>query len=164
MQNTKWNRIPPALCIIVCFVLMVFPALAQNTISTQGVLTDSDGVPPASGLYNMQFNLFESSSGGTSLWKEVHDTANKVEITRGHYTVELGSINAFPDNIFSEYSALWLEVAVDTSGNGVTLTGDTLVLCYCCNYFLRFINNLEDLNVCLRNLVCFEECFTQPGD
>jgi hypothetical protein len=91
---------------------------AADTVSVQGMLRSSEGVPLASASYNMQFSLFDVASGGSALWTETHNGANVVPVTQGLYSAQLGSITPFPGTLFRANPNLWLEVAVDTNGNG----------------------------------------------
>ena len=87
--------------VIIGMMLVVISSLfAADTISFQGTLKDSDGVPVASGSYNMRFTLFNAETDGTQLWQEEHSAANKVAVTQGHYAVELGSITPFAAEFF----------------------------------------------------------------
>jgi hypothetical protein len=50
----------------------VLPAQAQTprTLSYQGILTDSTGSAVPDGSYSVTFRLYETSTGGSSLWQE----------------------------------------------------------------------------------------------
>jgi parallel beta-helix repeat protein len=98
-------------------VLLAVVCFGADTVSVQGLLKGSDGVPLASGTYDMQFSLYTVASGGTAEWTETHDGANAVTVTAGMYAVELGGITAFPATLFSANPDLWLEVAVDMDGD-----------------------------------------------
>jgi|GEM_PF-4626122 len=69
-------------------------------MSYQGKLTDASGVP-LNGTYSMTFRVYGVSSGGTALWSEVYDNANKVSVVNGHFSVELGSISGLNSTVFS---------------------------------------------------------------
>ncbi|OLD81270.1 MAG: hypothetical protein AUI33_01155 [Ignavibacteria bacterium 13_1_40CM_2_61_4] len=60
------------------------------TMSYQGLLTTGLGAPVADGLYDLQFDLYDSLTGGTSQWTE---TQAGVPAQRGTFNVILGSIN-----------------------------------------------------------------------
>ena len=79
-------------------------------INYQGVLTKSPGVPQ-NGEFTMQFSIHSDSTGGDLLWNETQDS---VLVTRGLFSVLLGSVNAIPASIFEEPNR-WLEVEVDGS-------------------------------------------------
>ncbi len=91
---------------------------ASETINFQGVLKDPDGVPIASGTYDMRFTIYPDESTGTNVWQETHTgTGNRVSVTAGHYNVELGVIKPFPSGFFDKYKEAWLEVEVDLNNN-----------------------------------------------
>ena len=79
-------------------------------ISYQGSLTDSTGAPVSDGGYDMRFDLYEASSGGSSLWTETHAG---VSIQKGTFSVLLGPISIAFDK------PLFMEVTV-TGGPGIT--------------------------------------------
>jgi parallel beta-helix repeat protein len=110
MRNYAWA----AVALVCCASVVV---VAAETVSVQGMLKGSDGVPLASGTYNMQFRLYTGASGGTAQWTEPHTGANAVTVTGGLYAAELGGITVFPATLFSANPDLWLEVAVDTDGD-----------------------------------------------
>ena len=101
--------------IVICMVLLCGMNLvyAADTMSTQGVLIGKNGLPLPSGLYNMQFELYNVATEGTALWQETRTGLDAVSITKGRYAVELGRITPFPPKLFSNYPDLWLEMAVD---------------------------------------------------
>src|SRR5438309_8814564 len=67
----------------------------QNT-NFQGRLTDSNGNIVQDGTYNIQFNLYTVSSGGSTIWTETRQnfSAQGVTVTRGLFSVQLGSVNS----------------------------------------------------------------------
>lgn len=95
--------------------LLFFPCIlfAQipNIISYQGVLTDNNGNIVPDGSYNIKFELFSVNSGGTALWSGTQT----VPVTKGHFNVLLGTVNALNLSFDVPY---WLEITV----NGTTLT------------------------------------------
>lgn len=60
------------------------------TMSYQGLLTTDAGTPVADGSYDLQFDLYDSLTGGTSLWNETHSS---VSVQRGTFSVTLGSVS-----------------------------------------------------------------------
>jgi hypothetical protein len=110
MRSCAWVAVA-----LVCCLSVV--AMGADTMSVQGLLKGSAGVPLASGMYNMQFGLYTVASGGTAEWTEAHDGANAVTVTAGMYRAELGGITVFPATLFSANPDLWLEVAVDMNGD-----------------------------------------------
>jgi hypothetical protein len=85
-------------------------AAVPPLINYQGVLTKSPGVPQ-NGEFSMVFSIYSDSTGGDLLWNETQDS---VQVTRGLFSVLLGSVNPIPDSIFKEPNR-WLEVEVEGS-------------------------------------------------
>ena len=84
-----------------------------DTITYQGRLTDSSG-SPLTGTYVMAFRLYNSATGGTSLWEEYRTGADSVAVTRGLFAVRLGSLTAIPQSVITNNNSLWLGVTVGT--------------------------------------------------
>lgn len=68
--------------------LLVFGQVPQ-TISYQGVLTDTSGTVVPDGDYNLTFRLYDVASGGTALWTE----GQLVAVQKGIFNVNLGATN-----------------------------------------------------------------------
>jgi len=108
--------------LVLLFVLAVFYAYSAgpNTITYQGTVTASGGGLPSDGDYAMLFSLWDLQSGGDSatnrLWYETYTNANAVTVTKGTFSVELGSITPFPTDFFRDKPNLWLQVSVDLTG------------------------------------------------
>jgi hypothetical protein len=101
--------------ILIAFIVMItaFELFAQpTTITYQGVLTDDMG-RTLTGTRNIRFDVCSTATGVSSIWNETH---SNVEINKGLFEVELGSVTQFNDLDFSQ--ELWLEITV----NGTTLT------------------------------------------
>lgn len=114
----------------------IFSASTANAVQTapykinyQGRLTNSSGVPVADGQYNMTFRLFSVASGGSSVWSAVHETTDRVTVTNGQFSVQLGSVAASPLSpaLFDEYP-LYLEVELPTPATATCSTAS------CANY------------------------------
>jgi hypothetical protein len=93
------------------FFLLIFLAASilhaqPTTISYQGVLYRDYGAT-FSGSRNIRFDIFYSLTGGTSQWNETH---YNVEISKGLFEVQLGSVIPFGNLDFSR--KLWLEITV----------------------------------------------------
>lgn len=82
-------------------------------INYQGVLKDSANVPQ-DGNFSFTFSIHTASVGGTQLWIE---TQNPVNVSRGLFSVILGSVNPIPYSVFNGQDR-WLEVSV----GGTTLS------------------------------------------
>ena len=102
---------------VLAILFFLFPSFnniysQSTTITYQGVLTDDDG-RTITGTRSIRFDIFSVESSGSSLWNETH---TNVEITKGLFEVELGSVTPFGTLDFSQ--ELWLEITV----NGTTLS------------------------------------------
>jgi hypothetical protein len=91
------------------FILAVQVGWGQvpETISYQGVLTDSNGVV-LSGAHNLTFNLYDTETGGISVWGP--ETHQSVEVNNGIFNVILGSVTPLTASFDKQY---WLEVIVE---------------------------------------------------
>ncbi len=87
------------------FLLLSPPAsAAPTTMNFQGRLLDTTGTPVADGLYNMQFKLYDASSGGTLLWSEIRENNSsdyRIQVTNGLFTAKLGERTALSASLFS---------------------------------------------------------------
>lgn len=93
---------------IVLFLIVPVIALAvPGMVNYQGKLTNSDGTPVDDGTYNIQFSIYNVSTGGTALWTE----SQSVIVTNGIYNVKLGSLTPIPTDILDN-SSLYLGVKV----------------------------------------------------
>ncbi|MBW7881228.1 MAG: hypothetical protein H3C34_01095 [Caldilineaceae bacterium] len=87
------------------------PASSPAVMSYQGYLADASG--PISGTVNLEFRLFDASSGGVLLWQETHLA---VPVEAGYFTVMLGQgtpPSPLTPGLFGG-SARYLEVSVDS--------------------------------------------------
>jgi hypothetical protein len=76
-----------------------------HLINYQGMLTDNSSTP-LTGSYNLTFNIWTDTTGGSSLWTE---TQNGVSVQNGLFNVILGKQTALNLAFEQQY---WLEVAV----------------------------------------------------
>ncbi|HEV8538739.1 MAG TPA: tail fiber domain-containing protein [Bacteroidota bacterium] len=70
---------------------MIRPQAAASfprTMSYQGLLITSKGLPAPNGGYDLQFDLYDSLTGGSSQWTEIHIA---VPVQQGSFSVILGS-------------------------------------------------------------------------
>lgn len=81
-------------------------AAVPNLIDYQGALTDAAG-NPVSGQRDIRFAFYDAQEGGTLLWQE----AQAVGVQDGVYSTALGSVTAFPDDLWDN-AQLWLGVKV----------------------------------------------------
>jgi len=97
--------------------LVVIPAIAQGggeaqvptSISYQGYLEDGSGPVTQTGL-QMEFALYETDSGGSSVWAEVQS----VDVTDGLFSVLLGSGSPMAASDFE--GERYLGISVDGDG------------------------------------------------
>ena len=76
-----------------------------RSLSFQGVIADTNGIPVADGEYQVTFRIYPVESGGTPMWSEVQT----VTATRGLFSVILGRNNPLNLNFAVPY---WLSIAV----------------------------------------------------
>ncbi|MCH8873815.1 hypothetical protein IH824_13765, partial [candidate division KSB1 bacterium] len=88
---------------------LFFAQLAQaqipETVSYQGVLTDAQGNAVSDGSYSLTFNLYESATGGSSIWGETQD----IEVVNGLFNAILGSVKPLSNSFDRPY---WLGIAI----------------------------------------------------
>jgi hypothetical protein len=93
------------------FVLLVaapraFAAVPQ-TMSYQGVLEESTGIPVPDGTYSLVFRIYDVPAGGSSLWTE---TQPGVQVVGGEFNVVLGSLTALDLPFDAQY---WLGISIN---------------------------------------------------
>ncbi len=99
----------------ICSIIILYILIGANTLSAQvpqlinyqGKLVDAGG-DPLVGTYSILFTIYDSESGGTSLWSETHSSVN---VTDGVFQVLLGSYETF-DNLFTQSGERFLGVKV----------------------------------------------------
>jgi hypothetical protein len=77
----------------------VATAAPSTYLNFQARLRTSSGSIVADGNYNIEFKLYDVSSGGTALWTETRTTGDRVRVVNGYMTANLGSVTAFPGTI-----------------------------------------------------------------
>jgi hypothetical protein len=112
MKN-QLKKVGETLCfclvLLALFITSTITAV-PNTISYQGKLTDSSGVPVNASV-SIQFIIYDSAAAGTSLWSET----KSVVVTSGHFSTDLGSTSALSTSIFeTEPVYLALKVGADS--------------------------------------------------
>ena len=111
-MNILRGRIPhkavPFAVALVSIMLACFAFLATSQVSAapttmnfQGRLADASGNTVANGTYNMQFRLFTVASGGSATWTETRETTNRVTVTNGLFSVQLGAVTPLSASLFS---------------------------------------------------------------
>lgn len=90
---------------------MLLPQQAYSAIpqilTYQGKLVSFEG-QPLNGTYNMTFNIYNSSSGGSPIWGETHTA---VPVTNGRFTVILGETIPVSVEVF-DGTDKWLGIKV----------------------------------------------------
>lgn len=103
------------LFLILPLILLFLSACAGKltpNLSHQGQLLDENGNPVADGNYDVEYKIFQASSGGTAVYTETKSVAVK----DGLFTETLGLTSSIDPTIFAQPT--WLEITV----NGETLT------------------------------------------
>lgn len=105
--------------------LLAPSASAAQTIpykmNFQGRLTDTTGQPVANGSYNMKFRIFDASSGGSEQWSETRETTNRVVVTNGLFSTQLGDVTPLPVSIFTTQN-LYFEIELPTPATATCST------------------------------------------
>ena len=101
-------------------------AVTSNTVNFQARLQTGGGAIAPDGYYNVRFNLYTASTGGTSLWTETRDynggsPDNRVRVANGYLTVNLGDVTSFPSTIPWDQQ---LYLTMNIGGTGTTSSWD----------------------------------------
>ncbi|MDQ3123903.1 MAG: hypothetical protein M3Q14_04455, partial [bacterium] len=90
-------------------------AAASEYLNFQARLKNNSGGISPDGNYNIEFKLYSASTGGSALWTETRSGANVVRVANGYFSVNLGSVTAFPNTIdWSERH--WLTMNIGGTG------------------------------------------------
>jgi hypothetical protein len=101
-------------------------AATSSTINFQARLQTAAGGIVPDGDYNVEFKLYNAASSGTSsqgscsgdshcLWVETRTSSNKVTVTNGYLSVQLGSVTGFGSIDWSQ--ELWLTMNIGGTGS-----------------------------------------------
>jgi hypothetical protein len=92
-------------------------AATSNQLNFQGRLLTSTGGLVPDGTYNMEFNLYYQSTGGSSQWTEdrLNTNTQGVTVKNGYFSVYLGQYDSFPVLDWSE--DLYLGMTIRGSGS-----------------------------------------------
>jgi len=76
-------------------------AAGNSTVNFQAKLEQSDGGIAADGNYNVEFKLYDASTGGTNLWTEdwLNSAGHGIRVVNGYLTADLGTVTPFPSTI-----------------------------------------------------------------
>jgi hypothetical protein len=80
-----------------------------RTMNYQGKLTNPDGVA-VSGPIEITFRIYNSETGGASLWEEDHTGGEAIDVTNGLFDVVLGDLVALDLAFDEEY---WVELEIE---------------------------------------------------
>jgi hypothetical protein len=97
-------------------------AAVPTTINFQGRLANASGVTMANGSYNMRFRIHTAPTGGSLLWTETRETTNRVVVTNGLFSVQLGSVTPLTASIFNNASTLYFEIELPTPATATCST------------------------------------------
>ena len=86
---------------------------STSTISYQGRLADSGG-NPLTGMYNLEFRIYDVPAGGTPLWEEFWTGGNSVAVSDGLFNVMLGSVETDLAASIEGHDELYLGITVGT--------------------------------------------------
>jgi len=111
-KRTNWTW-PLLLLIITGLTPYILPAPSYAVVPQmapyQGQLTNAAGVP-VNGAVNIIFRLYTLASGGAPIWTEAQAGVN---VNKGLFTVNLGSVTPFPVGVFSTPVYLGVSVGAD---------------------------------------------------
>ena len=116
-----------ALAIFLIAAVFIFSekASAAQTVpykvNFQGRLTNSAGNAMADGQYNIKFRLYSVSTGGVAVWEETRETTNRVQVTNGLFSVQLGDVMALSPSVFTS-QPLYFEVELPTTATATCST------------------------------------------
>lgn len=90
-------------------------------VNFQGRLTNGSGNAMADGSYNMKFRLYSVLSGGSPVWTETRETTNRVAVTNGLFSVQLGDVTALSPSVFTN-QPLYFEIELPTTATATCST------------------------------------------
>lgn len=88
-------------------------ATSTSTISYQGRLANAVG-DPLTGVYNLEFRIYDVPTGGVPLWEELWTGGNSVQISDGLFNVMLGSLDPTLASAIEGFNELYLGITVGT--------------------------------------------------
>lgn len=110
--------------ILFCFAVTTVVAQAPTEIKYQGVARDAVGTPLANDTLTVKFDIHTGTATGAIVYTEFHAYVPTNQF--GLFSVSIGSITAFPPNLFGA-GAEFLEVSIDF-GSGITSMGTSQFL------------------------------------
>lgn len=94
----------------------------NETVNYQARLLTSTGAVVPDGSYNIEFKIYQDGDGvigggdETLKWTETRVSSNKVLVKNGYFSVYLGSVTPFANNVDWDQSTLWLSVNIGGTG------------------------------------------------
>jgi hypothetical protein len=115
-KNHKAAAAGTMIGLLVFMLVSVYPAHAEinKEINYQGKLADSSDNLVTDGTYSMEFKLYTQPSGGSPIWTETRTGSNKVQVTKGLFSILLGEINPLSGVDFNQ--TLYLGVNIENDG------------------------------------------------
>ncbi|RYF28295.1 MAG: hypothetical protein EOO17_05105 [Chloroflexi bacterium] len=127
-HNQRSILLASLFCIFIVFITSIIVTTNVHAAQTipykinfQGRLTDAAGNVKPDGLYNMKLRLFSTASGGTAIWTETRETTNRVQVTNGLFSIQLGDVAALTPSVFTNYP-LYLETELPTPATATCTT------------------------------------------
>jgi hypothetical protein len=96
------------IAVIITMALHVSFGQIPRTLSYQGLLTDTEGVPRQDGIYSFTFRFYTLESGGTPIWEEMQ----ALQVQGGLFSAILGSVTPFGSEVMFD-GQYWLSVEVE---------------------------------------------------
>lgn len=120
--------------VLVSVFLFVKPARAatgiNEQINFQGRLLDDTGAVVADGNYHIRFKIYQDGDGDlgggdeTLKWTEERTTGNLVPVKNGYFSVYLGSVTAFGNDVDWNQDTLWLSIDIGGTGGSPSYDGE----------------------------------------
>jgi hypothetical protein len=97
----------------------------SNTVNFQARLQTAAGAVVPDSSYNIQFKLYDASTGGTALWTETYlnNEGNGLNTVNGYFSAQLGGRAGFPSDINWSHQ-LWITMNVGGPGNSASWDGE----------------------------------------
>jgi len=108
MSNWK-NAISILILLAILTSFLPMAIAIPETVTIQGKLTNSNG-QALTGDYTFLFELFDSNTGGTTLWTETHG----ISVSNGIFSANMGSNNTTQYLTTADFNAeRWIQISVD---------------------------------------------------
>jgi hypothetical protein len=134
ISSAKAVALVRLICVFLLLVFAVFSytrasaptrvsAATSSNLNFQARLYNSSGSVVPDGNYNIEFNLYNVSSGGTSEWTEAYTGGDRVRVVNGYLSVYLGSLTSFPGTINWDQDH-WITMNVGGTGGAPVWDGE----------------------------------------